>query len=324
MHPRLAFRPGRSGLNRRSQNLAVTIQYRPGDSKVKELFSGDGSPRAVPNRPNQGGNPKMPSVPYRQLQESPGVFPWDFPGPPRERRDGEEPFERASDSVHSLSHTRRVQGYGADGSEDPYLRVGRPDPLEGAFQSCPSRAEIPLKDPCVAYDTGVFHVFTSGASYRTPEFRTYAGSFPGYGSPDVTRTADGRFILAYQTRDTANPGRIHTWPLSRRRTSTGGSRIDSRRASKPGPRRGSFTPPRLLNATSTASWPATITAAATIWASRPASRSSSSARRAPGTLRTGSSRTKPADSGKTVANARSFLCRAPDLGAPVGQAAGRS
>jgi len=91
------------------------------------------------------------------------------------------------------------QGAGAAGSAFPI-------PWEALSNPVLADPDIPLKDPCVVYDRGFFHIFTSGASYRTRDFRTYEGPFPGYGSPDITRAADGRFVLVYQTRDTANPG----------------------------------------------------------------------------------------------------------------------
>lgn len=69
-----------------------------------------------------------------------------------------------------------------------------------------SDPDIPLKDPCVVYHRGVFHIFASGASYRTRDFKTFEGPFEGHGSPDVTRLGDGRFVMVHQTRDLENPG----------------------------------------------------------------------------------------------------------------------
>lgn len=95
---------------------------------------------------------------------------------------------------------------GGAGPESDVFESAFPIPWEELSNPVLADPEIPLKDPCVVYHRGVFHIFTSGASYRTRDFRTYEGPFAGYGSPDVTRTSDGRFILVYQTRDTANPG----------------------------------------------------------------------------------------------------------------------
>lgn len=89
----------------------------------------------------------------------------------------------------------------------------RPVSLESAFPlpweelSNPVLAdpEISLKDPCVVYHRGVFHIFTSGASYRTRDFKTYEGPFPGYGSPDITRTAEGRWRMIATARDPRRP-----------------------------------------------------------------------------------------------------------------------
>ena len=95
---------------------------------------------------------------------------------------------------------------GGAGPESDTSKSAFPIPWEELSNPVLADPEIPLKDPCVVYHRGVFHMFTSGASYRTRDFQTYEGPFTGYGSPDVTRTADGRFLLVYQTRDTANPG----------------------------------------------------------------------------------------------------------------------
>ncbi len=65
---------------------------------------------------------------------------------------------------------------------------------------------IPLKDPCVVYREGIFYVFTSGASYKTRDFKSYEGPFEGYGSPDITRLDSENYVMVYQVRDTEHPG----------------------------------------------------------------------------------------------------------------------
>jgi hypothetical protein len=65
---------------------------------------------------------------------------------------------------------------------------------------------VSLKDPCVVYRDGTFYVFTSGASYRTKDFKRYEGPFEGYGSPDITRLGHDSYIMVYQVKDTEHPG----------------------------------------------------------------------------------------------------------------------
>lgn len=69
-----------------------------------------------------------------------------------------------------------------------------------------SDESVSLKDPCVVYRNGTFYVFTSGASYKTKDFKRYEGPFEGYGSPDITRLDHDTYIMIYQVRDTEHPG----------------------------------------------------------------------------------------------------------------------